>query len=266
MQTSDTELYNNTVKIYERKIYKLKFWFTIIILILFAVVIGAGCFIINSANERDSQLLELRKEVNDLSDYKDTLSELGYTVDELENKVVELTNEIEKKQSELESINNSITDKQSKLNEISAEVDLIEKYNYALYDTEEKRNDITLDILKFVDTKCIEKNLDPNLVLGIIMVESEGHAGVTNKHSGAAGLGQFIPETGEFIATNYLNLSYDHSTTPYDGDTNVAMIVEYLSYLFDKYNGDTISVIKEYSGGDLNYAYNYYNKVLNAIG
>ena len=70
MQISDTELYNNTVKIYERKIYKLKFWFTIIILILFAVVIGAGCFIINSANERDSQLLELRKEVNDLSDYK----------------------------------------------------------------------------------------------------------------------------------------------------------------------------------------------------
>lgn len=237
---------------------------TVMVLAMFIAYLISGGLIIHIANTKDNEMMKLNEKIYDLETYKDTLSEAGCTVDSLRKQIDDLDKQLEDKKSELDSIEKSISEKQTTLDQMSYEVDLINKYNYALYDTEGKRNDITLDMLKYVETECASRGLDPNLVFGIIMVESEGHAGVTNSSSGAAGLGQFMPATGEFIATNYLDLSYDHSITPYDGNTNIAMIIEYLCYLYDKYYGDTISVIKEYCGGDLNYAYNYYNKVLNA--
>lgn len=251
-------------KWYQRAMYRLKLLFTILMLVLFAALICGGAFIIHFANERESRITSLEVKLNELIETNGSLSDVKESIDILDDQLSDLQSQILEKQSELDSINKSITDNQAKLNDMSYDVSIMEKYNYALYDTNGDRNDITIDLLKQVEDKCNGTNIDPNLVLGIVMVESEGHAGVTNSHSGAAGLGQFMPDTGEFIANNYLNLSYDHSVTPYDKETNINMMVEYLSYLYNKYNGDIISMIKEYSGGDLRYAYNYYAKVLKA--
>ena len=261
-----TGQWNLKEKYYEKRIKDLKIWSTISILVLFVAVLVSGFFIVKYSGDREAELKNLSKKVDELTEYTDTLTKFGYTVDELEEKANELTDQISEKQSQLDSLTQSINEKQSQLDDMSYDIDLMNKYNYALYDTMGYRNDITLDILKLIDTECTDRDINPDLVLGIIMVESEGHSGATNSYSGAAGLGQFMPDTGEFIANNYLNLSYDHSTTPYDSITNVSMMIEYLSYLYNKYYGDTVSVLMEYSGGNLSYAYEYYAKVINAVG
>lgn len=258
--------WNKYLKHYESELIRLKILCTAFILVSFVLVAIAGYFIVVGVNNRDTTIRDLNNQVNELLLHKESLSRIGYTVEELEKKADELNKQIEEKQSQLNSLDQSISEKQIQLDNMSYDVDLINKYNYALYDTAGNRNDITLDLLKLIDMKCNEKEIDPDLVLGIIMVESEGHSGATNSYSGAAGLGQFMPDTGEFVANKYLNLSYDHSTTPYDSATNIFMMIEYLSYLYDRYYGDTVSVLMEYSGGDLEYAYEYYAKVIRAVG
>lgn len=250
----------------KQRLYKVELIFTIIVLVLFVVFIAAGIYICDRAVTRDNTIIKLEKEIDNLNDYIDDLENIGGDVNTLTGERDSLNNEISEKKSELDSINKSIEEKQKLLENVSYDADLVTKYDYVLYDTENKRNDMDLDLIKLAVNECDTMDINPDLVFGIIKVESEGHAGVTNSYSGAAGLGQFMHETGDFIATNYLNIDYDHSSTPYDGSTNIKMMVQYLAYLYDKYNGDTISVIKEYSGGDLQYAYNYYSKVLNAVG
>lgn len=254
--------YNSKDKYYKKYIYRLKF---LLIIGISIIIIVIGVMIV-SINNKNDNIIKLEQKIGILTDYKDTLSNFEYDTNELKDEIEKLENQIDKKQLELNSIDKSIIEKQSELNEMSCNIDLIEQYNYALYDTMGNRNDITLNMLKFIITKCTTKNLDPDLVLGIIMVESEGHSEATNLYTGAAGLGQFISDTGEFVATKYLNIQYDHNITPYNPYVNVTMMIEYLSYLHNKYYNDTVSVLMEYSGGDLEYAYEYYSKIINIVG
>ena len=258
--------YDRRIRRYKSTIFKLKFIFTTTISIIVLAVIGYTYFIFNKIDERDQTILNLVNQVHELSRYRDKIENLGITITDIEDSISELNSQIEEKESVIDSLDSIIEEKQSVVDELSTDIDTINNYEYALYDTEGNRNDITLELLEFGIAKCNEEEINPDLLFGIIMVESEGHAEATNTSSGAAGLGQFLPGTGEFIANEYLDLSYEHSTTPYDAQTSIAMIVEYLAHLKDKYYGDIVSMLMEYSGGDLNYAYNYYAKVINAVG
>lgn len=144
---------------------------------------------------------------------------------------------------------------------------IISRYNFVLKDTENEKTDMTNDLILYGYKLMKKKGLDPSLLFGIIMVESEGHKGLKNPDSGAAGLGQFIEDTGVFVYEKLMGKSnYDHSYTPYIPKTNIEMIVVYLDYLYNKYQGSTLDVLKQYCGGDEAFTYNYYLKVANWVG
>lgn len=233
------------------------------------IAITALLFIMISSIYVDGQekkINDLTIQVEELSQYRDKLMDIGDNIDSRQQELDNIISEIETKKAELEIITSQIESEQSRLNDVSEQTSLLDSYDYVLYDLVGNRNDMTLELVQLGVEKCNEKNINPDLLFGIIMVESQGYASVTNSSSGAAGLGQFMPTTGKYIANTYLNIDYDHSTTPYDSSTNISMIVEYLAYLSEKYNGDIISMIKEYSGGDLNFAYSYYAKVCSVVG
>lgn len=144
---------------------------------------------------------------------------------------------------------------------------LLDTYKYCLKDTAGKQNDITVELLDLGERLMKDKGLDPNLLFGIIMVESEGHADATNKYSGAAGLGQFIPSTGKWIYEDKMGGSgYNHAVTPHDPEINIRMMVTYLGILKTKYSNNTLRMLQEYCGGDADYTYRYYTKVCRAVG
>lgn len=145
---------------------------------------------------------------------------------------------------------------------------IIQRYQYAMYDTAGIRNDLSVDLLLLGDQLMTQFGLDPNLLFGIIMVESEGHADKTNVSSNARGLGQFMPDTGRFVYNKYIDKTteYDHDTTPYNAEYNLRMTAYYLNYLYTICNGSTMEVLKVYCGGDDEFAQSYYYRVCNEVG
>lgn len=146
--------------------------------------------------------------------------------------------------------------------------DITNRYQYAMYDTIGQRNDLTIDLLIVGDQLMNQFGLNPDLLFGIIMVESEGHADKINPYSGAKGLGQFLPDTGRFIFNTYIDkaMVYDDNTTPFNAEYNLRMTAYYLNYLYINHNNSTMDVIKEYCGGDYEFSLSYYYRVCNVVG
>lgn len=186
---------------------------------------------------------------------------------ELFNEYKDYRNQIKQNTKELESFK-YITPIPNIVQANTVNNDIEIKYKYAMYDTGGNRNDLTVDLLTLGDRLMQENNLDPNLLFGIIMVESEGHTDKTNPDSGAAGLGQFMPETGQFVYNKYIdkNKKYYHNTTPYNATCNLKMTALYLKYLYDIYDNSTMDVLKHYCGGDDEFTQEYYYKICNVVG
>lgn len=253
-------------KKYEKENKRLRI-LTVVALMLMIVLIGLLTTLFISVMMNNAEHIE-RLELS-LSEYEGRYRELvgaNMTLDVVEDQINQLNEEIKTKQTELTNLEEQIKIRQEVFNEVSYKAEITTKYDYALYDTEGKRNDLNFELLELGHNLMTEYGLDPNLLFGIIMVESEGHAGVTNSSSGAAGLGQFMPETGEYVSTKFLNTSYDHSVTPYDPASNIRMMASYLDYLYKKYNGNTMRVLKEYCGGDDSFTQQYYQRACNAVG
>lgn len=144
---------------------------------------------------------------------------------------------------------------------------IIDKYSYVLYDTMNNRNDMTEELILYGYDLANKLHFNPDLLFGIIKVESEGKVDAVNTITGATGLGQLIDNTGEWICKDIIGIDYDPETTPYDPEANMLIVSTYLNYLYNKYNGSTMDVIKEYSGSTtFDGAYQYYMKVSNACG
>lgn len=192
-----------------------------------------------------------------------------------QSKVTDLQSQVEQLQSQLSSLQTNYSELQSEYYNVTNEYTYAEKklklyddYSYALYDTEGYRNDLTVELLELGDSLMKANNLDPNILFGIIMIESEGHADCIDPTYDASGLGQFLESSGEFVCSRLMNgeIEYDHSTTPFDPETNIRMMAVYLSYLFDKYDGSSFDAIQQYCGGSDANAQRYYNKLSRIIG
>lgn len=130
-----------------------------------------------------------------------------------------------------------------------AEPTLSDKYSYALYDTSGNRNDITEDLLQVLETSCNQWGVNPNLMLGIIMTESEGHSYAKNSKSTATGMCQILRGTGKYIYEDLLGNgkgTYNHQLA-YDPATNVQMGVAYMGTLI-KQRGSVYKAIQSYRG------------------
>ncbi len=183
------------------------------------------------------------------------ISDLKSTNDELDKQLKDIANKNKK-------LNKIVKKDEETIKELSDRVNTFERYEYALY-YGNKRNDLTYDQIKLGEELMEAKGYDPDLLFGIIMVESRGLADVVNPTSNATGYGQFLSGTGKFIYERVLGEGrYNHSITPKDGDTNIRMMVAYLDLLYDKYNGDIVKTIKEYCGSsDYTKTYSYMNKI-----
>lgn len=126
---------------------------------------------------------------------------------------------------------------------------LSDKYSYALYDTSGNRNDITEDLLQVLETSCNQWGVNPNLMLGIIMTESEGHSYAKNGKSTATGLCQILKGTGKYIYEDLLGNgkgTYTHQLA-LDPSTNIQMGVAYMGTLI-KQRGSVYKAIQSYRG------------------
>ena len=134
--------------------------------------------------------------------------------------------------------------------EESDDMNLLDKYSYALYDDSGVRNDIDEDILKLAENLCAQQGIDPNLFLAIVMTESQGHADAKNKHSTAIGFGQLLSSTGRWCYEDLLGYgkgTYSHSLA-YNPVLNTEMTISLLGELKREHNGNMYKAIQHYRG------------------
>lgn len=195
-------------------------------------------------------------------------------VTDIDNSSYEVDDELEDEEIiETESLSSDedeyVEDEVQEVVSINSRSSILSQYGWVQYDDAGNHNDMTDDLVVYTYDLCMQYNINPSLVFGMIMVESRGYTADTNSSSGAAGLGQFLASTGKLVYEDFLGYgagTYDHSTTPHDPYIGVTMMVTYLDYLYRRH-GDTMTVLESYSGNKT-YAgtLKYYNNVVSWAG
>lgn len=164
----------------------------------------------------------------------ESISGLKATIDELDTSNAKLIKD------------NKSLDK--KLKKFETRAELYDKYEYAIYDKEGKRTDLTYSQIKTGEELMKEQGIDPDLLFGIIMTESTGKENATSSSSTARGYGQFLAGSGKYVYENILHMgTYNHSMA-YDGTTNIKMAAGYLGYLKNKRGFSAYAAVKAYRG------------------
>lgn len=207
--------------------------------------------------------------INNLESYNmilgNTNQSLTSDINKLEKQnkdLVEVTKDITDELDNAKSLNEKHVDT---INKYRKREELHDKYEYVIYNKEGIRTDLTYDQIQTGEELMLAKGLDPDLLFGSIMVESDGKENAKSSISTASGYGQFLNTTGKFVYEDLLGNDkgiYDHTITPFDGDINIKMMVAYYDYLY-KQTGNTFSVIRCYSGGSSSFA-NYYLSKINS--
>lgn len=140
--------------------------------------------------------------------------------------------------------------------------ELYDKYSYAIVRDNGTRTDITYDNLKTVEQLEEEKGVDADLLLAMVMTESNGKEKAQSAISTAKGYGQFLNGTGKFVYEELLDNSDTYTgNKALDGDTNLQMLAAYLEYLDNYYNGDLYTVLRNYRGEGGKTLQNYIAKI-----
>jgi len=96
--------------------------------------------------------------------------------------------------------------------------------------------------------------IDPNILFGIIRVESSYNSNATNSRSSSRGYGQIIKGTGEWIYEDKLNRgAYDHDYA-FDSETNIEMMAWYIGHLIEV-KDSVAEALMSYNGHELGYRY-----------
>lgn len=208
----------------------------------FTFVTTSLCFDRIKELESENNKLESALESSDsiLESYANSNTELKGIIDQLSEQQEELISDNKK----LNSKNNKYLKTIKKFQERE---ELFDKYEYAIV-TDGYRTDLTYDQIKNGEELMLEKGYDPNLLFGIIMVESSADEKLTSDHSTARGYGQILKGTGEFVYSNLLNLGKYNHNMAFDGNTNIMMMCEYLDYLIKRRDNDLYKAIQGYRG------------------
>lgn len=233
---------------YLEKVATIFIWIaTIILLVTIAIIIWAAIAIskqkIDIAN-LSTENARLIKENQSISDSYNTLAELMADTSIL---AVELDDENS-------ILKGRIDDLETALDTYYTRSELYDKYNWAMVRSDGSRTDIQYSQLLSLEELIEDKGMEPetlDLVLAIAMVESNGVEDAKNPESTASGFGGFLSGTGKFVYTELMNNdSYNHSDVAMNGTDNLQMIVYYLDYLNDLYDGNLNEVIRNYRGLD----------------
>lgn len=177
------------------------------------------------------------------------------------NDLISTTNEINSQLKEAISANKSM---KKEIKVYKEREELYNKYEYVIYDDSGNRTDITYDEIKYAEDLMNEKGYDPDLLFGIVMVESSATRNAKNSSSTATGYGQILAGTGKFVYEDLMNAgAYSHSYA-LDGKKNLNMTVTYLDYLIQ--NKDSLfSAVRQYCGRDVSGTYSYINRINSAL-
>ena len=109
------------------------------------------------------------------------------------------------------------------------------------------RRTYRLEYPELIRTYSEEYALDPYLVAAMIHVES-GNDPAAVSRSGALGLMQVMPETGEWIAgkLGFTDFESEFLTVP---DVSIHMGCWYLAFLQERFDGNLINMIAAYNAG-----------------
>lgn len=159
------------------------------------------------------------------------------------NELCNIIDQIDDQIKEVEEVNKSYVDE---LNLLRSRSELYDKYEYAItYGGE--RTELTYAEIEYGEQLMLAKELNPHLMFGSIMVESNGKSNTVNHSSGATGYGQFLDSTAKWVWTKLLGNKTYTSNLRKDGKANIQMMAEYYDYLYAE-TGSTFKVIKQYSG------------------
>lgn len=254
----------NTTK--NKKVMKLRKAMAILKVVLLLVVVGGMVAFyyntkINDLNAaHDAKLKQKEATIDSLERVKnsnqETIKQLKAENKELvetANSLISTTNKLNKELKSLQKDNETLI-KENKVYKEREE--LYNKYEYAIFNEDGGRTDFTYDEIKYAEDLMEEKGYDPNLLLGIAMVESDGTRDCKNKNSTATGYCQLLSGTAKYVYENMLKEgSYDHSYA-YNGKTNLRIAAMYIEYLVQR-KGSLFAVIGGYSGRNAIETYQY---------
>ncbi len=98
-----------------------------------------------------------------------------------------------------------------------------------------------------VEKYCRQYSVDTSLVYALIKAESNYKENASS-HAGAKGLMQLTEQTFEYCRGE-LKMASDNI---FDPQANIQAGIWYLSYLLDKYDGDTKNAVAAYNAGETN--------------
>lgn len=255
METEEVGFGKKVYRILKSKINKIgKSTLTLAATVVFLAAIMSA-FIISAKNMEASN--------NELKQYIEETNKINkLEMEKVTNKIVAIENinsELLEENTDLKANNDKLEVQIQELEEARA------NYNYVLAKSDGNRTDMSMDELKFGIEQMEKRNIDPHLLYGVVMVESNAKRNTTNNKSTARGYGQFLKGTARWVYEVKLNKgknTYNHAMA-FDGKTNLEMGAEYISYLMEKNNGSIMKTCLDYNGRELGEA--YYHRVNDII-
>lgn len=98
-----------------------------------------------------------------------------------------------------------------------------------------------------IDKYCVEYGVEPPLVYALIKAESN-FCENSKSHAGAKGLMQITDETFKYCL-KVLDIT---DANIFNAETNIQCGIWYLSYLLEKYSGNTKNAVAAYNAGETN--------------
>ena len=109
------------------------------------------------------------------------------------------------------------------------------------------QGEIAHSLAKTIVEKCVQLDYDPLFVAAVIRAESTFDP-MAVSNTGARGLMQVLPSTGEYI-TEQVGMRWEGQSALHDPDYNIEVGINYLKYLDAKYNGDRELILIAYNWG-----------------
>jgi len=96
-----------------------------------------------------------------------------------------------------------------------------------------------------------DEQLPVALLEALAWRESQWDAAAVNAESGAVGIGQLLPETATFVATELLG---EPDLDPVDAEDNIRLTARYLRGLIERFDGDVPTAVAAYLQGSTSVA------------
>lgn len=228
------------------------------IAILLALIVTIGISAVIKINTLQNQVESLTSENERLLLENEEIKADAKLVADSFNDISEEFKSVSEVSTSLDNENKVLVEACKSKDEIISEYEdreeLFDKYEYAILDKNGNRTDINYSDIKMLNELCDEKGLNNetvDLVLAIAMTESHGNENAKNDSSTATGFGQFLSGTGAFVYKELMgNNSYNHTQVAMSGTDNLEMMVYYIEYLDEEYNGNINEVINNYRGSN----------------